>query len=136
MSVIVFCFGVGFFGPLGEVEFAAVVFAFDDYLCAVTVADVGDVAAIFRAGFDAAVYAVVEVVAEEICDLSFKFGSGLFGAVSVSAQNGGSFGFWRVGLSFWGDCPRLGCLSVCGAAGPCFGAVSGWWLQRHALPSL
>ena len=86
VGVVIGGFLVGFAEPLGGLESSAVVFAFDDYSCAVTVADVGDVAAIFRAGFDAAVYAVVEVVAEEICDLSFKFGSGLFGAVSVSCH--------------------------------------------------
>ena len=93
MSVIVFCFGVGFFGPLGEVELAAVILCFDADSAVVGVSDVGDVAAIFRAGFDAAVYAVVEVVAEEVAYESFEACSGLFGAVSVSAQNGGSFGF-------------------------------------------
>jgi len=86
VGVVVGGFLVGFAEPLGGVEAPSVVFAFDDDSGAVTVADVGDVTFVSRPGFDPSVYAVIEVVAEEVSDLSFKFGSGLFGAVSVSCH--------------------------------------------------
>lgn len=132
MSVIIFGFLVGFFGPLREIESPAIIFRFYDDSAVVGVADVGDVPAILSPGFYSSVYAVVEVVPEKICNLSFKFGSGLFGCFSCSAQNGGSCRFLGLGLCFWTDCPRVGCLSVCGAAGRGFGRVSGLWSQRLA----
>ena len=85
VGVVVVCFLVGFFYPACEV-WAGCVFAFDDDAAVVGVADVGDVAAIFSAGFDSSVYAVVEIVPEEISNLALKSGAGLFGAVSVSCH--------------------------------------------------
>ncbi|MEK0091975.1 hypothetical protein ACKFRJ_00050 [Corynebacterium kefirresidentii] len=63
MSAIIFGFLVGFFGPLGEVEFAAIILCLYDDAAVVGVSDVGDVAAIFSPGFYSSVYVVVEVVA-------------------------------------------------------------------------
>ena len=79
VCVVVFGFLVGFFGPLGEVEFAAVVFGFDDDAAVVGVADACDVAGVFCAGAYFAVYAVVELVAEVVGDEAFEACAGLFG---------------------------------------------------------
>lgn len=78
MGIVVVCFGVGFFCPLGEVEFAAIILCFDADAAVVGVADVGDVALVSRPSFDPSVYAVVEVVAEVITYDSLKSGSGSF----------------------------------------------------------
>jgi hypothetical protein len=42
------------------------------------VAEAGDVAAVFRAGFDAAVDSVVDGFSEVVGDLAFERGAGLF----------------------------------------------------------